>query len=99
MAEVVVYVKSWCPFCHRALTLFDEKGVTVDVIDVEQESGRWREMLQRSQGRSTVPQIFINGQHVGGSDELYALEGLGRLDPLLAFPVRQLRQDLQGADE
>lgn len=83
MAEVLVYVKSWCPFCHRALALLGSKGASPEVVDVEYEADRFPEMVQRAFGRRTVPQIFIDGRHIGGNDDLQALDGLGQLDPLL----------------
>jgi glutaredoxin 3 len=81
--EVVVYSKSWCPYCQRAKGLLTRKGVQFEEIDIEEHSERRAEMITRS-GRYTVPQIFIGGQHVGGSDDLHALHAAGRLDPLLA---------------
>lgn len=84
MAEVKVYVKSWCGFCMRAVQLLEEKGVTPEVIDVEDVPGAWDEMLARARGRSTVPQVFIGEHHVGGCDDLYDLDWDGKLDPLLA---------------
>lgn len=84
MPEVTVYIRSWCPHCHRALALLSTKGVECRVIDVEREPGAYPEMLQRAAGRRTVPQIFVGEYHVGGNDDLQALEAAGRLDPLLA---------------
>lgn len=80
---VVMYVTSWCPYCDRARRLFASKGVTFSEIDVESAASSRAEMRERS-GRSTVPQIFIGDTHVGGSDDLAALEAAGRLDALLA---------------
>ncbi|WP_111657994.1 glutaredoxin 3 [Isoalcanivorax indicus] len=82
MAEVLLYTTRWCPFCVRALRLLDSKGATYTNIDVGAEPARRAEMMARA-GRHTVPQIWIGDTHVGGCDELYALERAGRLDPLL----------------
>ena len=84
MAEVEMYTTSWCPFCMRARALFGKKGVAFQDIDIEEEPERRREMVRRAGGRTSVPQIFINGEHIGGSDELYALDRSGRLDEKLA---------------
>jgi len=80
---VVMYTTSWCPYCARARQLFGARGVAFREIDVEQVPGSREEMQQRS-GRSTVPQIFIGGQHVGGYDDVHALEQRGELERLLA---------------
>lgn len=83
MAKVEMYTKFMCPFCIRAKSLFEKKGV--DVIDMEasRDQAKRAEMNKRS-GRNTFPQIFIDGKHVGGCDDLMALEASGGLDPLLA---------------
>lgn len=83
MAKVEIYTTSWCPFCRRALALLDGKAVTYTNIDVEEGRGQKRAMGLRSGGRTTVPQVFINDQHIGGCDELQALENSGKLDTLL----------------
>lgn len=83
MAEVEVYTQPWCPYCARAMNLLSSKGVQVREIDAPHGTPEREEARRRSGGRSTVPQIFINGQHIGGSDELAALERAGRLDGLL----------------
>ena len=80
--KVVMYVTDWCPYCTRARSLLADKGVAVQEIDVEAVRGAREEMRARS-GRDTVPQIFIGESHVGGSDDLQALDADGRLDPLL----------------
>jgi len=80
--KVVMYVTDWCPYCQRARSLLADKGVAVEEIDVDAVPGAREEMRARS-GRDTVPQIFIGESHVGGSDELQALDEDGRLDPLL----------------
>lgn len=81
-AEVVIYTTAWCPFCVRALRLLDSKGAEYTNIDVEENPALRKEMAARA-GRNTVPQIWIGGTHVGGCDELYALERAGRLDAML----------------
>ncbi len=85
VAKVEIYFSPFCPYCIAARQLLERKGIPFEVIDVLEEPGRRREMIQRARGRTTVPQIFIDGRHVGGSDELHALERAGKLDPLL-FP-------------
>jgi glutaredoxin 3 len=81
-ASVVMYTTSWCPYCDRARRLLARKNVAVEEIDVEAAPQKRAEMQQRS-GRRTVPQIFIGETHVGGSDDLHALEDAGKLDALL----------------
>ncbi|MDO4636129.1 MAG: glutaredoxin 3 [Lautropia sp.] len=84
-ANVVMYAKSTCPYCHRAASLLRERGVTdMETILIDQDPARRPEMIERAGGRTTVPQIFINGQHVGGSDDLAALDRAGKLLPMLA---------------
>jgi glutaredoxin 3 len=80
--KVLIYVTDWCPYCERARSLLAEKGVAVEEIDVDWVPGAREEMRTRS-GRDTVPQIFIGQSHVGGSDDLQALDADGRLDILL----------------
>jgi glutaredoxin 3 len=84
-APIVIYLKSWCPYCSRARALLQLKQVSVQEIDIEAQPERRAEMIQRS-GQSTVPQIFIGERHIGGCDDLLALEAAGGLDPLLAGP-------------
>jgi glutaredoxin 3 len=79
---VVMYTTSWCPYCQRARQLLAAKQVKFDEIDVESQPDKRAEMQARS-GRRTVPQIFIGDQHVGGCDDLHALEDAGKLDGLL----------------
>jgi len=79
---VTMYSTGWCPYCSRARSLLARKGVAVEEIDVEAAPEKRAEMQKRS-GRRTVPQIFIGEQHVGGSDDLHALEAAGKLDALL----------------
>ncbi|WP_439815165.1 glutaredoxin 3 [Zavarzinia sp. CC-PAN008] len=84
MAEITIYTTMMCPYCARAKALLEKKGAEYAEIDVMMDAGRRREMMDRAGGRHTVPQIFINGQHIGGCDDLYALDRKGGLDPLLA---------------
>jgi glutaredoxin 3 len=84
MAKVEIYTKFLCPYCTRAKALLVSKGVAVEEYDITMGGPRRTEMLERAGGRSTVPQIFIDGRHVGGSDDLAALDRDGGLDPLLA---------------
>lgn len=83
MAQVTIYTKPFCPYCVRAIGLLEKKGVAFTEIEAAFDPERKREMVERS-GRSTFPQIFINGLHIGGCDDMMALEREGRLDPLLA---------------
>jgi glutaredoxin 3 len=84
MAKVEIYSKMFCPYCVRAKRLLDEKGVDFEEYDISLGGPKRAEMIQRANGRTTVPQIFIGGVHVGGSDDLAALERQGRLDGMLA---------------
>jgi glutaredoxin 3 len=86
MARVTMYVTGVCPYCHRAESLLRSKGLTeadLEIIRVDREPERRQEMMARS-GRRTVPQIWVGGRHVGGCDDLHALEAQGGLDALLA---------------
>ena len=83
MQPVTIYTKSWCPYCHSAKDLLTKKGVTFNEIDVSEGGEKQAVMAQRANGRSSVPQIFIGGTHVGGCDDLYALDRAGKLDQLL----------------
>jgi glutaredoxin 3 len=82
MAKVLMYLTASCPYCQSADRLLREKGVEVQRIRVDLEPARRAEMMQKS-GRRTVPQIWIDELHVGGCDDLYALERAGKLEPLL----------------
>jgi glutaredoxin 3 len=82
MAEIEIYTSAYCGYCHRAKALLNRKGAAFTEIDIMQDDQKRSEMMTRS-GRRTVPQIFIDGRHVGGCDELYDLESAGGLDPLL----------------
>ena len=84
MAQIEMYMKPTCGFCHAAMRLLDSKGAAFTKIDILSQPERRAEMIQKAGGRSTVPQIFINGQHIGGFDDLNALNAGGKLDPLLA---------------
>jgi len=81
---VEIYVKTTCPYCWRAKHLLQTKGVEVEEIVIDFGGPKREEMIQRANGRTTVPQIFIRGEHVGGCTELVRLEQEGRLDALLA---------------
>jgi len=83
MAKVEIYTKAFCPYCARAERLLAGKGVEYEEIDITLGGPRRAEMIQRADGRTTVPQIFIDGRHIGGSDDLAALDRDGGLDPLL----------------
>ena len=85
MAKIEIYTTPFCGYCARAKGLLEKKGAAYDEMDVMEDVAKRTEMRERSK-RSTVPQIFINGQHIGGSDELAALEQAGKLDALLARP-------------
>lgn len=84
MAKVEMYTKMMCPFCIRAKSLLKSKGVTIIDIPAFMDTAKRAEMRQRSGGANTFPQIFIDGQHIGGCDDLHALDARGGLDPLLA---------------
>jgi len=84
MAKVEIYTKAWCGYCARAKALLGDKGVAFDEYDISMGGPTRDEMLKRAPGQTTVPQIFIDGQHIGGSDDLAALEREGKLDALLA---------------
>jgi glutaredoxin 3 len=83
MAKVQIYTTGWCPYCTAAKSLLSDKGVDYEEIDVTEPEARIA-MLERANGRRTVPQIFIGDMHVGGYDEMATLERRGQLDPLLA---------------
>jgi len=84
MLDVVLYTTMMCPYCARAKQLLEDKGVAYTEIDVGMDPDKRKEMTARSAGGRTVPQIFIGSTHVGGSDDLYALDEAGKLDSLLA---------------
>jgi glutaredoxin 3 len=82
MSLVTIYTRAFCPYCTRAVHLLESKGVTYHEIDAGMDVEKRREMIQRS-GRSTYPQIFVGDRHIGGCDDMMALERSGQLDPLL----------------
>jgi glutaredoxin 3 len=84
MARVEIYTKIFCSYCARAKRLLGDKGVDFEEHDITLGGPKRAEMIQRAEGRTTVPQIFIDDVHVGGSDDLHALDSDGRLDPMLA---------------
>ena len=85
MAKVDIYTSPFCGFCFRAKRLLDAKGVAYNEIDVFSDGPLRDEMVRRAGGRTTVPQVFIDDSHVGGCDELYALDAQGGLDPMLGL--------------
>ena len=85
MAKVEIYTTMWCPYCSRARALLEKKGVEFAEFDIAEEPGRRGEMVRRAGGRTSVPQIFIDGEHIGGCDDMVALDRAGRLDPKLGI--------------
>ena len=83
VSEVLIYTTRWCPFCIRAKALLDQKGVSYQEIPVDGDPATRQQMAERA-GQTSVPQIWIGGQHIGGCDQLYGLVRSGGLDPLLA---------------
>jgi glutaredoxin 3 len=79
---IVLYVSNWCPYCRRAEGLLTKKGLAYRVVDVDEDAESREEMIARS-GRRSVPQVFIGDKHVGGCDDLFALEGSGELDRMI----------------
>ena len=84
MSSITIYTKSYCPYCHAAKDLLEKKGAPFKEIDVTRDPDGFKAMVARAGGRTTVPQVFIGEAHVGGSDDLYALEARGKLDGMLA---------------
>ncbi len=84
MAKVEIYTKFTCGFCFRAKSLLSGKNIEFEETDISMGGPKRAEMIQRAEGRTTVPQIFIDGHHIGGSDDLAALDQSGQLDRLLA---------------
>jgi glutaredoxin 3 len=84
MPEIVVYTKDYCPYCHAAKELLRKKGAAFTEVDIQKHPDRRAEMIQKAGGRTTVPQIFIGGKHVGGCDDIHALDSAGKLDPMIA---------------
>lgn len=87
MAKVEIYSSMFCGFCARAKHLLKSKGVDFEEIEVDYEPAKREEMIERANGRHTVPQIFIDDRHIGGSDDLALLDAKGELDPLLGPPA------------
>lgn len=85
MARVEIYTKFTCAYCARAKSLLSGKGITFEEYDITMGGEKRGEMLARANGRTTVPQIFIDDYHVGGSDDLHALDNGGKLDPMLGL--------------
>lgn len=85
MSNVTIYSTGFCPYCVRARMLLEKKGVEINEIRVDSEPHLRSEMIQRAAGRTSVPQIFINDEHIGGCDDLYALESHGKLDEKLGI--------------
>ena len=83
MKPVEIYTRPTCGFCHMAKRLLTQKGVSYSEVNISAQPERRSEMIQRANGGSTVPQIFVDDYHVGGCNELYSLERAGKLDPLL----------------
>lgn len=83
MSQVTIYTRPYCPYCIRAVSLLEQKGVDFTEIEAGFDPDKRREMMQKSGGRSTFPQIFVGERHIGGCDDMMALEREGKLDPLL----------------
>jgi len=86
MTKVTIYTRQFCPYCSRAVSLLRQKQVELEEIDAGMSVEKKAEMVQRANGGRTFPQIFIGERHIGGCDEMMALERAGKLDPLLAMP-------------
>lgn len=84
MSDVVIYTKPGCPYCSAAKSLLDKKGAAFTEIVASNDPEKKQEMIQKSGGRMTFPQVFVGEKHIGGSDDLHALDARGGLDPLLA---------------
>ena len=83
MVKIDIYTTMMCPYCYRAKKLLSQHGADFNEIDVMADQDRRREMIERAGGRRTVPQIFVDGKHIGGCEDLYALDAAGKLAPLL----------------
>ena len=83
MAYTEIYFKSWCPYSQRALALLESKGVEFKAIDLTEDAAELEQEMRRRAGRTSVPQVFVDGQHLGGYDDIAALDAAGQLDPLL----------------
>jgi glutaredoxin 3 len=84
MPDIIIYTKDYCPYCVKAKTLLNRKNAAFREIDITRDATLVQEMIEKSGGRRTVPQIFIGDTHVGGADDLYALDAAGKLDALLS---------------
>ena len=84
MSQVTIYTKPYCPYCVRAVELLETKGIAFDEVEAAFDPGKRQEMIQRAGGRATFPQIFIDNRHIGGCDDLVALDRAGKLDAMLA---------------
>ena len=85
MAQITIYTSMFCPYCGRAKRLLSEKGVQFDEIDVTMSAKKRAEMTEMAGGRTSVPQIFVDGRHIGDCDGIHALDAEGKLDPLLGL--------------
>jgi glutaredoxin 3 len=83
MAKIEIYTKAFCPYCHRAKALLEGKDVAFEEYDITMGGPKRKEMNERAPGQTTVPQIFIDDRHIGGCDDIMALDRSGELDPLL----------------
>ena len=83
MPQVTIYTKPYCPYCVRAVSLLEKKGVEFTEVEAAFDPEKRKEMIQRANGRATFPQIFVGDEHIGGCDDMMALEYAGKLDPLL----------------
>lgn len=83
MSQVTIYTKAYCPYCVRAKSVLDNKGVSYTELRIDEQPELRPQMIERAGGRSTVPQIFIGDRHIGGCDDMLALDASGQLDPLL----------------
>lgn len=84
MAKVTIYTRMFCPYCTRAVALLKDKGIEINEIDAGMDPKLREEMVERSGGGRTFPQIFVGDKHIGGCDDMVALDRAGKLDPLLA---------------
>ena len=84
MSQVTIYTKPYCPYCVRAVELLETKGVAFDEVEAAFDPDKRQEMIRRSGGRATFPQIFIDDRHIGGCDDIMALDRAGKLDAMLA---------------
>ena len=85
MPDIIIYTKDYCPYCTKAKGLLTRKGKSFREIDITHDEALQKEMVEKSGGRKTVPQIFIGGKSIGGCDDLYALDAAGKLDALLGL--------------